>query len=761
MAQHLKVIQHFFTLMVGILAQPHKRRPMAKFCAALLFFALYSITSAQDQPKSFVVKYIDQPIKPDGALDEPIWEMANAAENFHQYFPTDSVMADFPTEIKMLYDNTTLYIGIKATSVGQEYNTRSLQRDFRGGGIDQISLVFDTFNDGTLAYLFGINPFGVRREALITNGGTDRRSFTTSWDVKWRGDSKIYEGYYTAEIAIPLTSFKFREGGTKWRFNSYRLDMQSNERTTWVQIPQNQLIFNLAFMGDMIFENGLGKSRTPLALIPYLNGILAKDYETNTDLSNFKVGADAKVAIGNSLNLDLTVNPDFSTVEVDNFITNLTRFEVALPERRQFFVDNNDLFGSYGGQRDANPFFSRRIGIATDTAGNTIENRIIGGLRLSGKLNNNLRLGFLNIQTEEDANNEIASNNNMMLSLQHKMFSRSNLSFFFLNRQVFGNPDFLEEGDEYNRVMGFDYNLASADNIWTGKFYAHKSFQPDDKEGNYSLGFNLGRNSRNFSAIVDIVSVDEDFTSDLGFIRRNDIFKAVNILEGRIWPKKGKINQYQAQLFSLGIWRPGLDFLNSDYSLSLEGTAEFKTLERLQTRFRKRYVYLTNEDNFNPTGIDDAPDLPNSLGYHFNSMEVEFQSDQRKLFSYNLQAGIGEFFNGDRYSLQSEMSLRFQPKVELGLNLQYDRIELPDPYGQADIWLLSPRATITFSKSVFWSTLVQYSNQRDNLGINSRLQWRFAPLSDLFLVYNDNYFVDTFMPRSRSINLKLTYWLNI
>ena len=355
-------------------------------------------------------------------MDEAVWDEATGPKDFHQYFPLDSVMGIQQTEIKMLYNGTTLFVGIKANAAGPDYNTRSLQRDFRGGGIDQITLVFDTFNDGNTAFLFGINPFGVRREGLIANGGLNGGDFTTSWDVKWRGDATIHDNYFIAEMAIPLTSLKFKEGETKFRFNSYRLDMQTNERTTWVDIPQNQPIFSLAFMGDMVFERGLGKSRTPLALIPYINGIAARDYENNEDLSNFKVGADAKVSIGNSLNLDLTINPDFSTVEVDNFITNLTRFEVALPERRQFFVDNNDLFGNFGGGRDANPFFSRRIGIARDTADNTIENRIIGGLRLSGKLNPNLRLGFLNIQTEEDASNEIPSNNNMMLALQQKMF---------------------------------------------------------------------------------------------------------------------------------------------------------------------------------------------------------------------------------------------------------------------------------------------------------------------------------------------------
>ena len=196
-----------------------------------------------------------------------------------------------------------------------------------------------------------------------------------------------------------------------------------------------------------------------MALIPYINGILAKDYENNEEFNNFNVGGDAKISIGNGMNLDVTLNPDFSNVQVDNVIVNLSRFQVALPERRQFFIDNNDLFGSFGNERDANPFFSRRIGIAKNKDDETIENGIVGGVRLSGKLNENWRLGLLNIQTEEDEENEIASNNNTVLALQKKMFSRSNLSFIFVNRQSFGEYDFLEETDRYNRVVGLDYNL--------------------------------------------------------------------------------------------------------------------------------------------------------------------------------------------------------------------------------------------------------------------------------------------------------------
>src|SRR6056297_862819 len=733
---------------------------MTRTLSTLIIFLTFCSVFGQKTTKSFTVKFTTESINPDGILDEPIWELAGkGADEFWEYFPLDSVQAKKQSQIKMLYDDKNLYVGIKAYSSGKNYATQSLQRDFRGSGSDSFSLVFDTFNDGTNAFLFGINPYGVRREALIANGGTGQDDFNLAWDMKWKGDAKIYEDYFTAEMIIPLTSLKFKEGATKWRFNSYRIETQSNERSTWTRIPQNQLIYSLAFMGDMVFEKPLGKSRTPMALIPYINGIVGKDFENNEDLSNFTFGGDAKISVGNGINLDVTLNPDFSNVEVDNFVTNLTRFEVSLPERRQFFIDNNDLFGSFGNGRDANPFFSRRIGIAEDKDGETIENGIIGGIRLSGKLNKNWRLGLLNIQTEEDEINEIPSNNNTVLALQKKMFSRSNLSFIFVNRQTFGEYDFVEEIDSYNRVVGLDYNLASPNNTWTGKFFYHKAFAHDIGDKDDSGGMDLRYNSRYFNFGVRGNFVGEDFRSDLGFIRREDIVAARPFAELNFWPKKGKLNTHGFRFSPNFIWRPTLDYQNTDYSIFSQWEAQFKTQERINVRMFNRYTYLT--DSFDPTGTDDGVELPANLGYHYTSFETSFQSDRRKVFSYSLQPGYGEFYNGKRYVFEGDMSLRLQPTVFISMGVIYNSIKLPEPYESEDILLFSPRINITFNKSIFWSTLIQYGNQLDNLGFNSRLQWRFAPLSDLFLVYNDNYFVNNFMPRSRSINLKLTYWLNI
>lgn len=725
----------------------------------ILFFLLYTVTilNGYSQAKEVQVKYTDTPIIIDASLGEPVWQDTAPATNFWQYFPTDTLQATNQTEIRMLYDNTKLYIGIKIKAPKDDYIVPSLRRDFRAGGSDNITLMFDTFNDGSNAFLFGSNPAGVRREALVSGGGKELRGFTTSWDTKWVGESKIYDGYYICEWAIPLSAFKFRAGETKWRFNSYQFDTQGNERNTWINIPQNQFIFNLAYMGDMIFEKPLESPKSPISIIPYVNGFVGKDYENDEDLTDFKVGGDAKFTIGNSLNLDLTVNPDFSQVEVDQQVTNLTRFEINLPERRQFFIENSDLFADFGNSRDANPFFSRRIGIAKDTTDTTIQNDILAGVRLSGKLNNNFRVGLLSVQTARDATNEIGSNNNTVLALQHKMFSRSNISFLFVNRQSTGDETFVDDTESYNRVVGVDYNLASADNTWNGKFYTHKSFTPEVEEDDYSAGASLQYNSNKYRIRASGLFIGENFNSDLGFIRRKDILKIDPQIERLIFPKKGPINKHTIGVTPIFIWRPNLEYQNTDYTIITEWDAQLTNTSSVRARMFNEYVFLFDE--FDPTRSDGIP-LPANTDYNYTTFEFQYRSDQRKVISYSLEPSIGSFFNGNIYGMRGNLDLRLQPYFNVSMQARYDRIELPEPYASAGLWLLGPRIDVTFNKSIFWATFLQYSSQQDNFSVNSRLQWRFAPLSDLFLVYNDNYFTDTvFAPRVRSINLKLTYWL--
>jgi hypothetical protein len=725
----------------------------------ILTFALVAFFIGFSQTKTIHVKYINQPIKIDAILDEAPWAEAEAATDFWQHFPTDSLQAKQQAEIKMLFDDRNLYVGMKVNSSNNEFIIPSLRRDFRASGNDNISVLFDTFNDGTNAFFFGTNPLGVLREALISGGGAEVSGFDTSWDTKWIGETVMHDTYYIVEWMIPLSAFKYREGETKWRFNSYHFDTKDNERNTWINIPQNQPIFSLAYMGDMIFEKPLGNSKTPISLIPYVNTLIGKDYESNKTTSDFKFGGDAKMTIGNSLNLDLTINPDFSQVEVDQQVTNLTRFEISLPERRQFFIENSDLFSNFGDDRDSNPFFSRRIGIAKDIDGNSIQNDIIAGVRLSGKINNNTRIGILSMQTTEDIANEIPTRNNSVFTIQQKMFSRSNLSVMFINKQATKDYDFLANEDRYNRILGIDYNLASADNTWVGKYFLHKSFSPDVNNKDMSAGATTQYNSRNWNFRAGAVFVGDNYRTDLGFLRRTDVFKISPKIERVFWPKRGQVQKHSFSISPFYLWRPEQNWENSDYTIVSSWSADFQNTSRVQLEMFNRYTHLY--DTFDPTHKDGATPLPEG-DYYYTSYEASYNSDQRKQFSFNIGPSIGKFYNGEKYSLQTQLTWRLQPYFSGSVQINYDDIRLPDPYPDAKIWLIGPKLDVTFNKNLFWATFIQYSTQSENFSVNTRMQWRFAPLSDLFVVYNDNYFTDNvFAPRVRSFNVKLTYWLNI
>ena len=199
----------------------------------------------------------------------------------------------------------------------------------------------------------------------------------SSWDAIWEVESKLYDDSYIAEVKIPFNQLYFINGSKSWRFNIYRSDTQSLEHSSWAKIPQEQRIGDLGFMGKMNFEKPLGESKKPVSFIPYINGSIGKDFSQEKKLNNFDYGLDIKIPIGNSINVDLTLNPDFSQVEVDDQLVNLSQWELRLPEKRQFFTQNSDLFTDFGQERDAEPFFSRRIGISKDYEGNTVENKII------------------------------------------------------------------------------------------------------------------------------------------------------------------------------------------------------------------------------------------------------------------------------------------------------------------------------------------------------------------------------------------------
>jgi len=225
------------------------------------------------------VKTTNKQIIIDGLGNDKAWENANEINDFFQHFPSDSSMAELKTTIKIIRDESNIYLLAISNTKNKKYVVPSLRRDWTGWGIDGITFVFDTYNDRTNAFFFGTNPEGVQRESLLSNGATDyRRDANSSWDTKWTTEAQVFDNYIINEIKIPLKFLNFPEGAKSWGFNAYRFDSNVNEWTTWIRRSRNQQIVSLAFLGNMIFEDPLGKSKAPLAIIPYVNGITSKDF---------------------------------------------------------------------------------------------------------------------------------------------------------------------------------------------------------------------------------------------------------------------------------------------------------------------------------------------------------------------------------------------------------------------------------------------------------------------------------------------------
>jgi len=703
--------------------------------------------------------------KIDGVIEKEIWNLADSAYDFMQYFPFDTSLAEAQTVAKVLYDDEFIYVlGVMYNLPGErKYVTPSLRRDFRGSANDGFTVIFDSFNDRTNAFMFGINPFGVRREGLISNG----EDLSLDWDNKWFGQAKKYDGYWIAEMAIPFKTMRFTENQESWNVNFYRIDSEYAERSTWSPISRNYSIVNLATNRSMIWDVKTGKPGQNISLIPYVAYNNFRDFEEGVENNTLNFGGDIKYAVTPGLNLDLTINPDFSQVEVDQQQTNLSRFELFFPERRQFFLENADLFSEFG-TFGVRPFFSRRIGVAIDTAtGQNIQNAIPFGARLSGKVNDNLRIGLLSMQTAQEEDIGVPSYNYTVATIQQKVLARSNFGFIFVNKQTFQSENEYDtlENSSFNRVFGGDFNLASADNKWNGKVYAQYSFDEVRQDSAFAYGGQISYDIPKWQIFSRFESTGAGYNPETGFVRRTDVMRQATFTRWRIFPEGGTIQSHG----------PGLDYditFNETYGLldwdaNILYNINFRNTAQFSMRLRREFTYLINP--FDPSGSDGL-ELPENTGYAYNLIIARYESDARKRLFFNLSTRSGEYFNGFRWNLDGEIGYRYQPIGFTSLNVVFNRIVLPEPYNTANLFLIGPRFDFTFTKNLFWTTFIQYNSQIDNMNINSRLQWRFKPVSDFFIVYTDNYFAYTNQngdffslgqSKQRALVFKLSYWFNL
>ncbi|MFY0687864.1 MAG: carbohydrate binding family 9 domain-containing protein [Cyclobacteriaceae bacterium] len=701
----------------------------------------------------------NQKIVIDGVIDEGEWSHVAPLSSFINKWPVDSGLAMAQTEVKITYDANFLYLSGINYQKKEDVVIQTLKRDNPDGywGSDGLALLLDPMNQQNNGFLFGVNAEGAQIEATLSVNGP-QTNFDENWDNKWFSATKVYADYWVVEMAIPFTAIRFNESNDTWGINLVRNDMKNNVYSTWAQVPLAFRGIDLGHFGQLHWDTPPKKSNSNFTVIPYLAGVASKDYDASENRLNGSIGMDAKISLSSSLNLDLTVNPDFSNVDVDQQQTNLSTFSLFFPEKRGFFLENSDLFSNFG-TWGVTPFFSRRIGLK-DGAPVPI---LFGG-RLSGNLTDKFRIGIMDVQTR--ATDDLAANNYFVTAAQYNVMKRSKFKLLATNRQGISQSE-TNDIDDYGRTLGGEFDYVSSNGFWTGSAKYHSNFAQDITENNSYYTTHVQYENGKVYGAASYSHVGENYTPDMGFVPSlyhydvaNDTtlrvgFNRINSWFGYIHrPKEGKVNSIEFNpWFTLTLDESGRE-LRSNKGL-------WNQLITKSNHVVNIVSYFTNIRLIVPSDLIGGDELLPARLYHNNFTTITWRSDSRKTISGTLSAASGKFYTGIRTQLSTTINIRKQPWGNFSLAYTQNRVDLGQAYGKTTLHLFGPQAEVSFTNKMFWTTFLQYNTQAENFNVNSRFQWRFKPMSDFFIVYAENYTAPSLDVKNRTLVLKLTYWLNL
>jgi len=725
-----------------------------RLAACFLCLSLLYAISASAQKKNIGfelhIHRAISPIKIDGIIDEPSWQVAEKAGNFYMVLPMDTSHANVRTEVRMTYDMNYLYLVAECYLPGGGPDmVESLRRDFSFLKNDNFIFFMDPFEDQTSGFSFGTNAAGGQWDGLMYEGG----KVDLSWDNKWSSVVKRYSDRYVVELAIPFKTLRYKNGVTHWGINFSRNDLKTTEKSAWAPVPRQFPTASLAYTGVLVWDVPPPPPGPNISVIPYVLGGVQKDYAGHGgNVYKKEIGGDAKVAVTSSLNLDLTVNPDFSQVDVDKEVIDLSRFELFYPEKRQFFLENADHFNNLG-YPTIRPFFSRRIGLGVP---------IEFGARLSGKLDPNWRIGLMDMQTKKVDSTGLPEQNFSVLALQRKIFSRSNIGFIFINKQsIHYQPGKDTTGlpvySQYNRNAGVEFNLASSNNYWTGKALVLKAFSPNKRGDDWVHAANLQYNDRHWLVGAEYEYTGVNYNAEVGYVPRTGYFKVNPVIQYLFLPRSGVVLSHGPQLTSTYYYNEA--FHRTDNETIFTWLTTFRDRSTLSGVLMNDYVQLLSPFDPTNTGIDS---LRTGTQHRWNTLGVDYVSKPQALFTWDASLRYGGYYaDGNKFTLMGDIGYRVQPYINFTMSANYTDLTLPQPWGHTHFWLIGPRLDITMATTLYLTTYIQYNQQTRNMNLNTRLQWRYKPASDLFLVYTDNYLTTPFSVRNRAVVLKFNYWWNL
>ena len=708
------------------------------------------------------------PIAIDGRLDEAAWRQPSAATGFTQSEPDEGQPATEETEVRVLYDQTTLYIGIFAHDAHPDrIVVNDLKKDFTALGGDSVEIVLDTFHDEQNGYLFTTNPMGAKYDAQMINEG---REVNADWDAVWQVRGRIAENGWFAEMAIPFRSLKFlNKDPQTWGINFLRRIPRRNEENYWAPVPRNYRLARVSLAGALEGLTGLRGGRD-LRIKPYAVASGTRILEQSTR-GKADAGVDVKYGVTPSLVLDATINTDFSQVESDEQQINLTRVSLFFPEKREFFLENSGVFqfgpGDERGQSSAlrrvtstggssrsrlnevaQPandlifFFSRRIGL--NDAGSAIP--ILAGGRLTGRAGA-YSLGAMNIQQRASATS--AATNFMALRLRRQLLASSDVGIMFLNKDA--------AGTHYNRAFGADANFRFFRNLNLNG-YAAKTFSPTRAPApktpaptgsDMSTRLSVNYPSAVWNIRASYTAIGERFDDELGFVPRLGVKKFDGSIGNHFRQKSTWLREIYPHFewHNIDRWNGNLDSRYLDYHVLFRfqngGSSEpgiNSNVEQLTAPF-----VLSRRNNI----------VLKPGRYDFSEFFLWYEPDPSAVVGLTGRFAIGDFYSGTLQSYKGGATIRPSERVNVQTTLTHNRYRLPE--GDFNTSLLTSRINYSFSTRLFVNALIQYNSDARQWSTNVRLDLIHRPLSDFFLVYNDQRDSKNGDLLNRALIAKMTY----
>jgi len=692
---------------------------------------------------------VDKAPKIDGVLEGEIWQKAPAANSFVQKQPDEGKPATERTEVRILYDNQNVYIGIMCFDsephrIIANEKRRDSQNIYQN---DHIQIMLDTFHDRRNGYIFVTNPLGAKLDLQVRKEGKKEggshipnTNVNISWDGVWKVKSAIHQEGWSAEVEIPFATLRFdkssREG---WGLNFLRNVRRKNEESTWTPLPRNFTLYKISLAGTLEGFEGLKKVLN-LQVKPYIlvgNTSNRDEADILTSESTIDGGIDLKYGVTSNLTLDMTYNTEFSQVEADYQKINLTRFSLYFPEKRDFFLENAAIF-SIGSPDDAMIFFSRRIGISSQGE----EIPLLGAVKLAGKAGR-FNIGFINLQAQEIG--ETPSNNFTVFRLGRDILEKSAIGFMVTNRQSGISGD-------YNRAYCVDGDFIFGENLSLSGYYA-LTYSPELDGRNRAAKLGLNWLSDLVNCYAYYFDIQENFNAEMGFVKRTGIRKFQTHFGITPEPDiKGVRNLDTHIYFSYNADQENNFILREEH------------IHMVVNFINGGHVaFQWNEDTeFVDFPFDIQKDITIPVDTYPNQYWQTDCSTNKSLRLYgSMSYRWGTFYGGYSHIINISTGWRPSPSFASELSLVYNDIDLPQ--GDFTNHILRSKLTYNFSTRLALMSLIQWNGETDEVDFNIRFNFIHKPGSDLFVVYNESRMIEGLPAgiRDRALVIKFTYLFNL